>query len=135
MISRLEKDFGQFDLDVCASHKNRVCERFFNKDQNGLEQDWQGSLVWANPPYSHKNEFIDKAHQEAQKGTKIIMLMPAFTETAWFRDLKSKSEWLLFLNGRLVFNENEQKDTAKFSSVLAFFNIEKTELTDLGWAV
>lgn len=32
-------------------------------------------------------------------------------------------------------NEEEQKETAKFSSVLAFFNIEKTEMADLGWSV
>lgn len=61
--------------------------------------------------------------------------MPAFTETNWFRDLKAKSQWLLFLNGRLVFNEHEQKETAKFSSVLAFFNIEKTDMANLGWSV
>lgn len=135
LITRLEKQFGQFDLDACASLKNRVCEKFFDKDQNGLEQDWQGSLVWVNPPYSQKNEFIAKAHKEAQKGTKIILLFPAFTETKWFADLKEKSDWLLFLTGRLVFNEHEQKETAKFSNVVAFFNIEKTEMTDLGWTV
>lgn len=135
LISRLEAEFGRFDLDVCASLKNRVCEKFFDKDQNGLEQDWQGSLVWVNPPYSQKNEFIEKAHREAQKGTKIIILFPAFTETKWFSDLKAKSDWLLFLTGRLVFNEHAQKETAKFSNVLAFFNIEKTELADLGWTV
>lgn len=135
LITRLEREFGKFDLDVCASNKNRVCERFFDKDQNGLEQPWDGLLIWCNPPYSQKNEFIDKAHREAQKGTKIIILMPAFTETAWFRDLKAKSQWLLFLNGRLVFNEHEQKETAKFSSVIAFFNIDKSELEDLGWTV
>ena len=135
LIARLEKEFGAFDLDVCASNKNRVCERFFDKATNALEQDWQGSMIWVNPPYSQKNEFIEKAHREAQLGKKIIMLMPAFTETAWMRSLKAKSEWLLFLNGRLVFNEHEQKETAKFSSVLAFFNVEKADLADLGWSV
>ena len=133
LIGRLEKEFGAFELDVCASHKNKVCEKFFDKDQNGLEQNWEGSLIWVNPPYSQKNEFIEKAHKEAQKGRKIVMLMPAFTETNWFRDLKAKSQWLLFLNGRLVFNEHVQKETAKFSSVLAFFNIPLKEIEDLGW--
>lgn len=135
LISRLETEFGKFDLDVCASHKNKVCENFFDKATNALEQDWHGSMIWVNPPYSQKNEFIEKAHREAQTGKKIVMLMPAFTETNWFRELKSKSQWLLFLNGRLVFNEQEQKETAKFSSVLAFFNIERADLADLGWSV
>ena len=135
LISRLEREFGRFELDACASLKNRVCEKFFDKEQDGLQQDWNGSFVWLNPPYSEKNAFIEKAHAEAQKGAKIVMLMPAFTETAWFRELKAKSQWLLFLNGRLVFNDHEQKETAKFSSVIAFFNLEKRELADLGWSV
>lgn len=134
LIERLEKEFGKFDLDVCASEKNKVCERFYSKEQNGLEQDWSG-LVWCNPPYSNKLEWIEKAHLEAQKGAKTIVLLPAFTETHFFRELKAKSQWLLFLNGRLVFNEHEQKETAKFSSVLAFFNIPKNEMEDLGWSV
>jgi phage N-6-adenine-methyltransferase len=135
LITKLEKEFGKFDLDVCASDKNKVCERFFDKSTNGLEQVWDGSLVFCNPPYSQKNEFIEKAHKEAQKGTKIVLLMPSFTETKWFSAMKAKSDWLLFLSGRLVFNEHEQKETAKFSSVLAFFNIEPREIPDLGWSI
>lgn len=135
LIARLEKEFGKFDLDVCASKKNKVCAKFFDKATNGLEQDWSGSFVWCNPPYSQKNEFIEKAHREAQKGTKIVLLMPSFTETKWFAEMKAKSDFLLFLTGRLVFNEQENADTAKFSSVLAFFNIEPREIPDLGWIV
>jgi site-specific DNA-methyltransferase (adenine-specific) len=112
-----------------------VCEKFFDKDQDGLQQDWQGSFVWVNPPYSKKMEWIEKATLESKKGAKIVLLLPAFTETAYFRELKNRSQWLLFLSGRLVFNEHEQKDTAKFSSVLAFFNIPPKEIEDLGWLV
>lgn len=134
LISRLERELGSFSLDVCASEKNKVCNTFYSKEQNGLEQVWNG-LVWCNPPYSNKLEWIEKAHLEAQKGAKVVLLLPAFTETHFFRELKSKSHWLLFLNGRLVFNEHEQKETAKFSSVLAFFNIPPRELEDIGWSV
>lgn len=135
LISRLEREFGRFEIDACASLKNRVCEKFFDKDQNGLQQDWQGSFVWVNPPYSQKLEWIEKATAEAKKGARVIMLLPAFTETVFFRELKNRSKWLLFLSGRLVFNEHEQKDTAKFSSVLAFFNIQPIEMNDVGWSV
>ncbi len=135
LISRIEREFGKFELDACASLKNRVCEKFYDKDQDGLQQEWQGSLVWVNPPYSKKMDWIEKATVESKNGAKIVMLLPAFTDTAYFRELKNRSQWLLFLSGRLVFNEHEQKDTAKFSSVLAFFNIEKRDLPDLGWVV
>lgn len=134
LIERLEKEFRKFDLDVCASEKNKVCERYFDKETNGLEQNWSG-FVWCNPPYSNKLEWIEKAHLEAQKGSRVVILLPAFTETHFFRELKAKSDWLLFLNGRLVFNEQTQRDTAKFSSVVAFFNIKPTEMKDLGWIV
>lgn len=135
LIARLEKEFGRFDLDVCTSDKNKVCESFFDKATNGLEQGWDGGQVFCNPSYSQKNEFIEKAHKEAQAGKRIVMLKPAFCETRWFSEMKLKSDWLLFLSGRLVFNEHEQKETAKFASVLAFFNIEKKEIVDLGWSV
>lgn len=135
LISRLEREFGAFDLDVCANFQNKICDRFFDKATNGLEQDWSGNLIWCNPPYSQKLDWINKADLEAKTGAKIIMLLPAFTETNFFRELRAKSHWLMFLNGRLVFNEHEQKETAKFSSVLAFFNIEKKEIADLGWSV
>lgn len=45
-----------------------------NKATNGLEQDWNGHLIWCNPPYSQKNEFIEKAHGEAQAGKKLLCL-------------------------------------------------------------
>ncbi len=106
-ISSLEQQFGKFDLDVYANHKNKVCETFFDKDQNGLELDGDGNLILCNPPYSQKNEFIEKARREAQTGKKILMLMPAFTKTDWFRELKAKSQWLFFLNGRLVFRARQ----------------------------
>lgn len=113
--------------------KKIVSAKIFSKDQDGLQQDWQGSFVWVNPPYSEKNAFIEKAHEEARKGAKIIMLMPAFG-AGLIRELKTKSgsfilEWS---SGSTTTNK---KETAKFSSVIAFFNIEKRELVDLGWSV
>lgn len=31
-----------FTLDACANDSNHKCNRYFNKEQNGLEQDWGG---------------------------------------------------------------------------------------------
>ena len=39
----------QFTLDVCATHENAKCDRYFTVDDNGLEQDWSG-VAWMNPP-------------------------------------------------------------------------------------
>ena len=35
----------QFELDVCATHDNAKCVRYFTKDDDGLAQEWCG-VVW-----------------------------------------------------------------------------------------
>lgn len=138
LIERLEKEFGQITLDVCANEQNKVCENFISKEQNALVSDWTTSgIVFCNPPYSKKDEFLEKAIEQSKTGQKIIMLVPCTPETLFFRQCKDKSNWLLCMNGRLVFeglgnNENSQ---AKFPSMLIFFKIEKTDkMKDLGWS-
>jgi len=44
----LNLEFG-FTVDVCATPKNRKCQAYFTKEQNGLIQDWKG-ICWCNPP-------------------------------------------------------------------------------------
>lgn len=31
-----------FELDPCASAENHKCERYYTKEQNGLEKSWGG---------------------------------------------------------------------------------------------
>ena len=42
LIQDLEKQYGKFTIDVCASANNAKCERYFTKEQDGLKQSWQG---------------------------------------------------------------------------------------------
>ena len=45
----------QFDIDVCApadlTHVTTPANKYFNENDNGLEQPWNGT-IWCNPPYS-----------------------------------------------------------------------------------
>lgn len=43
-----------FTLDPCASIENAKCKNFFTKEQDGLLQDWQGNVVFCNPPYGRE---------------------------------------------------------------------------------
>ena len=47
------QSFGEFDLDPCAPMKPlwKTAKKMFNKEEDGLKQDWEGR-VWLNPPYS-----------------------------------------------------------------------------------
>lgn len=41
-FDELNKEF-RFDLDPCADESNHKCEKYFTKEQDGLQQDWGGA--------------------------------------------------------------------------------------------
>lgn len=43
-----------FTLDPCSSDTNAKCKKYYTAQDNGLEQDWGGEVVFCNPPYSRK---------------------------------------------------------------------------------
>src|ERR671925_2236107 len=81
----LEREFG-FTLDVCASRRNHKCAAYYTREQDGLRQRWSGTC-WMNPPYGRDiGAWIRKAREESLRGARIICLLPARTDTAWWHD-------------------------------------------------
>ncbi len=78
----------KFTLDVAASSKNAVCNRYFDKAKNGLLQPWTGERVWCNPPYSDVEPWVRKAMTEIYTGCLLVaMLVPANrTEQPWWQN-------------------------------------------------
>lgn len=107
-----------FTLDVCASKNNAKCDEYFTKEQDGLLQEWHGT-VWMNPPYGREISFwMQKAYFESAKGVKTVCLVPARTDTAWWHDYAMKGE-ITFLRGRLKFGGH--KNSAPFPSAIVVF--------------
>lgn len=80
--------FGPFSIDVAASARNTKCERFYDRETDGLAQSWAGERVWCNPPYSRIRPWREKAWAEHLTAAAIAMLLPANrTEQAWWQDL------------------------------------------------
>lgn len=96
-----------FTLDVCASAENHKCFDYFDKNIDGLKQDWSKHRCWMNPPYSQISKWIKKAHEEHKKGAIIVGLVFAKTDTQWFHDYCYKKIEIDFIKGRLKFNGNE----------------------------
>lgn len=44
-------DITAFNLDPAATEANKKASQYFNREQDGLRQDWFG-WVWLNPPFS-----------------------------------------------------------------------------------
>lgn len=52
LFDELNAEF-HFDLDVASTDENALCEKHYTKDDDGLSNEWTGS-VWCNPPYGRE---------------------------------------------------------------------------------
>ncbi len=78
----LDSEFN-FTVDAAAASHNAKCERYWTKDDSGLEHDWHGEVVWCNPPYSQIEPWVRKAHES---DATVVMLLPANrTEQKWWQ--------------------------------------------------
>lgn len=116
----LDNEF-HFNLDPCASDRNHKCEKFYTAEIDGLKQDWQGHIVFCNPPYGRAiSNWVKKCYEESRKpNTKIVMLIPARTDTAYFHDYIYNKAEIRFIRGRLKFGN--AKNGAPFPSMVVVF--------------
>ena len=117
----LNKEFN-FTLDPCATKENAKCEKYYTKEDNGLVQDWAGETVFCNPPYGREiKNWVAKAQHESQfRNTKIVLLIPARTDTSYFHEhIYGKAE-IRFIRGRLKFGE--ATTSAPFPSMVVVYN-------------
>ena len=56
----LFQNLGNFQLDVAASKENSLCDRYYTKENNGLNNFWNAKRVWCNPPYNDILKWISK---------------------------------------------------------------------------
>lgn len=64
-------------LDVCATKKNKQCDRYYSKRNNALTQRWD-SKNWCNAPAHFYKEFVRKAHEEfIIHGNETMLILPA----------------------------------------------------------
>ena len=114
---KLNNEFN-FVLDVCATKDNAKCDWFFTEQDDGLKQDWIGS-VWMNPPYGKEiGKWVKKASESVSQNTTIVALLPARTDTRWWHDYCINQE-TRFIKGRLKFGN--QKNSAPFPSAVVIF--------------
>ena len=102
VFDALDAEFG-FTVDVCASESNRKCERYFDREADGLAQDWAGEVCWMNPPYGRGiGKWVRKAADSAERGATVVGLLPNRTDTGWWQDVMRASE-IRLVRGRLKF--------------------------------
>jgi len=120
--NKLNWRFGPFNLDPCASPHNTKCDNFYTEPEDGLSKSWQGHTVFVNPPYGRGIEaWIKKGYEESQDpNTKVVMLIPARTDTRYWHNYVMKAEMVYFIKGRLKFGGCH--NSAPFPSAVVVFN-------------
>jgi len=119
---------GRIDLDPCANDgpPNVPAGRHFTRADDGLSRPWSG-LVFMNPPYGREiGRWTEKAIAETGRAEAVIVLVPARTDTRWFRPLFRFP--ICFLAGRLRFidGSGRPRDPAPFPSAVALLKAEIT---------
>lgn len=94
----------------------------YESEFDGLQIEWK-EKNFVNPPYSRISEFVDKCIIEHKKGHLVYLLIPARTDTKYFRKLVDYGVDITFITGRLHFNES---NSAPFPSCIIFLTGRST---------
>lgn len=127
LFDDLDREFGPFDLDVCATPDNAKVQRYFTPEDDGLAQEWHG-LCFMNPPYGRDiARWVEKARTEAEEGrATVVALIPARTDTRyWHEHIFDVADHILFLRGRVKFHlDGEPVGTAPFPSAVVIWGAD-----------
>jgi len=131
VFAALDCEFA-FDLDVCASATNHKCARFFTVTDDGLAQEWTGT-VWMNPPYGRAiGDWMKKAADAADAGATVVCLVPARPDTAWWHDqVLARACEVRLVRGRLKFGN--ATTAAPFPSAVVVYRPRRSQLAVTPW--
>jgi phage N-6-adenine-methyltransferase len=86
--SAIEGRFEAVAMDLAATRKNAVVERFISPKQNSFKQNWtkllRGGMGYLNPPFDPVGPWAEKAATEAEAGARFVVLCKASIDTDWF---------------------------------------------------
>ncbi|MDF9748654.1 DNA N-6-adenine-methyltransferase [Arthrobacter sp. ES3-54] len=109
LFDTLDEEFN-FTLDPCASAANAKCPNFYTQDDDGLAQEWVGS-VFMNPPYGREiGKWVAKAYEAAESGATVVCLIPSRTDTKYWHDYVMKASEVRFIRSRLHFDNPSHQE-------------------------
>ena len=119
LFLQLDAEF-HFTLDAAAAPHNAKCATFFDETDDGLEQEWTGT-VWCNPPYrsSEIPRWVRKGYESTIAGATVVMLVPVRTDLGWWHDIVIPHAEVRFIRRRVQFTG--MKTTAPFASAVLIF--------------
>jgi hypothetical protein len=103
-------DLGMvYDLDVCATEETAVCSRYLSYP-DGLSAPWKADKFWCNPPWNDIGKWASFGIACIRDGYSRSgdYLVPARTETRWFRQLYRAAEAMYLVYPRLNYYDTRK---------------------------
>lgn len=133
---------GRIGLDPCTTEDNPVdADYFYTPKEDGLALPWAASgwtpSVFVNPPYSKAREpWVRRCIEVADFGCRVVLLIPAATDTRIWQQAVSEATAVVFIKGRVKFGTlrpNRRQVAASHPSALIGWNTHLTACSALGW--
>jgi len=133
------------DCDPCAGPNTTIGQTNWSivRGEDGLSRNWgQYDVLYVNPPFSEKNEWIEKAVSEMENIELIVLLTPDSTDVQswWHGQIVPNADHIWFSNGRISYidpDTGEEAGSPTFGTALSFFGDVPEglleELSEYGW--
>ena len=123
-------------LDPCTEPDNPTrADKWYSLPADGCALPWDAPTVWCNPPYGEaRDRWVDRCITEGAH-RKVVLLMPAHTETRTFQRALRACTSVLLVQARLrfgVLRENGRQEAASHGSAMFGFGVDLAPLRSLG---
>jgi transcriptional regulator with XRE-family HTH domain len=136
-VDIIEKVWGHIDLDPCGhieSPVRAVRKILLSEGGDGLRDEWSGDIVYLNPPFSRMTSWLRRADEmwSAGKVNKVVALVPARTDSAYFHDRLAEVCDIGFLRGRMQFTRasgrSDKANRVPFSLMVCVWGATQEEI-------
>lgn len=112
LIRAVEGRWGKIGLDLAAHDdgRNAKAPLWFGPSDDFLKQDFTSGLglpddllCWCNPPFEDVGKWAAKWRADAEKGARIIALVPASIGSEWFAEHVFDRAAVIALRPRITF--------------------------------
>jgi hypothetical protein len=136
LVERIRRLLGGIELDPCTEPDNPTgATRFYCPPTDGCAMPWDAATVFCNPPYGEaRDRWVDRCIEEGRR-RKVVLLIPAHTETRIFQRALAVCTSVVFVRARLrfgVLRPNRRQEAASHGSAIFGFGVCVAGLSDLG---
>lgn len=128
---------GCIGLDPCTEPNNpTAADHFYAPPENGLTLPWDADTIYVNPPYGKARDlWVTRCAESGSAARRVVLLMPAATDTRTFQRALATSTAVVFIRGRVKFGvlrPNRRQVAASHPSALIGWNVDLVPCEHLG---